>query len=80
LFLFIIVGYHDFYTATDRNFNKDNNNDTITFFFTNFPERYGAKAVFNAFHNYGDVMEVVIPAKRDKGGRRFRFRKVCWGG
>jgi hypothetical protein len=51
--------------------------ETTTFFITNFPERYGAKALFNAFHNYGDVMEVVIPAKRDKGGRRFGFARFA---
>ncbi|MCI35506.1 hypothetical protein A2U01_0056727, partial [Trifolium medium] len=37
--------------------------------------RFGAKALFNAFHYYGDIMEVVIPAKRDKGGRRFGFAR-----
>ncbi|GAU10584.1 hypothetical protein TSUD_419600, partial [Trifolium subterraneum] len=31
--------------------------------------------MFNAFHHYGDVMEVVIPAKRDKGGKRFGFAR-----
>jgi hypothetical protein len=59
--------------ATARHFSKDNITTSTTFFFTNFPERYGAKAVFNAFDNLGEVMEVVIPAKRDKGGRRFGF-------
>ncbi|WJX11578.1 hypothetical protein P8452_02175 [Trifolium repens] len=63
--------------ATDRNFKKDNFKDLVTFFFTKFPERYGAKAVFNAFHNYGDIMEVVIPAKRDRGGRRFSFARFA---
>jgi hypothetical protein len=65
----------NFDIATDRNFNKNDNKILTTFFFTNFPERYGAKAVFNAFHNFGDIMEVVIPAKRDKGGRRFGFAR-----
>jgi hypothetical protein len=31
--------------------------------------------MFNAFHYYGDIQEVVIPAKRDKGGRRFGFAR-----
>jgi hypothetical protein len=61
--------------ATARNFSKDNITTTTTFFFTNFPDRYGAKAVFNAFDNLGDVMEVVIPAKRDKGGRCSGFAR-----
>ncbi|GAU10269.1 hypothetical protein TSUD_423290, partial [Trifolium subterraneum] len=54
-----------------RNFNKENNNILTTYFFTDFPDSFGAKAMFNAFHHYGDVMEVVIPTKRDKGGNRF---------
>jgi hypothetical protein len=63
--------------ATARDFNKENISSTTTFFFTNFPERYGAKAIFNAFHNYGEVVEVVIPIKRDKGGRRFGFARFA---
>ncbi|MCI60542.1 hypothetical protein A2U01_0081798, partial [Trifolium medium] len=31
--------------------------------------------MFNIFQKYGDVVEVVIPAKRDKGGRRFGFAR-----
>ncbi|MCH85835.1 hypothetical protein A2U01_0006687, partial [Trifolium medium] len=46
-----------------------------TYFFTDFPDSYRAKALFNTFHLYGDIMEVVIPAKRDKGGRRFGFAR-----
>jgi hypothetical protein len=63
----------DIATATGRN-NSDFENLT-TFFFTNFPDSFGAKAMFNAFHYYGDIREVVIPAKRDKGGRRFGFAR-----
>ncbi|MCI45040.1 hypothetical protein A2U01_0066279, partial [Trifolium medium] len=65
--------------ATATNYRKDNNNDLITFFFTNFPENFGAKAMFNAFQHYGNIMEVVIPIKRDRRGRRFgfaRFKRV----
>jgi hypothetical protein len=61
--------------ATVRNVNKDNHVPDTTYFFTNFPERFGAKALFNALHNYGEIFEVVIPVKRDKGGRRFRFAR-----
>ncbi|KAK2422975.1 zinc finger CCCH domain-containing protein [Trifolium repens] len=31
--------------------------------------------MFNAFQYYGDIIEVVIPAKLDKGGRRFGFAR-----
>ncbi|MCI11838.1 hypothetical protein A2U01_0032940 [Trifolium medium] len=61
--------------ATTRNFNKDDNKSLTTYFFTDFPDNFGAKSLFNAFHNLGDIMEVVIPAKRDKRGRRFGFAR-----
>jgi hypothetical protein len=65
--------------ATVRNANFDNNSLGTTYFFTKFPERFGAKTIFNALHNYGEIVEVIIPVKRDKGGRRFglaRFDQV----
>ncbi|GAU45277.1 hypothetical protein TSUD_99990 [Trifolium subterraneum] len=61
--------------ATSRNFNKNQIHSLMTYFLTDFSDSYGAKAIFNVFHNYGEVMEVVIPAKRDKGGRRFGFAR-----
>ncbi|GAU23839.1 hypothetical protein TSUD_380010 [Trifolium subterraneum] len=59
--------------ATDKNFNKAYNDNLTTYIFTDFPNNFGAKSLFNAFHHYGDIKEVVIPAKRDKGGKRFGF-------
>ncbi|MCH96981.1 hypothetical protein A2U01_0017973, partial [Trifolium medium] len=61
--------------ATARKHNKENNNFLTTYLFTDFPYSFGAKAMFNAFYHYGNIMEVVIPAKRDKGGRRFGFAR-----
>ncbi|PNX71430.1 hypothetical protein L195_g027309, partial [Trifolium pratense] len=61
--------------ATSRYFKKENFNLFTTYFFSDIPDSFGAKALFNAFHYYGDIMEVVIPAKRDKGGRRFGFAR-----
>ncbi|MCI67715.1 hypothetical protein A2U01_0088974, partial [Trifolium medium] len=29
----------------------------------------------NVFQNYGDIAEVVIPARRDRRGRRFGFAR-----
>ncbi|MCI23748.1 RNA-binding protein 25-like, partial [Trifolium medium] len=69
------VNQYRFDIATSPKFNKENINSLTTYFFTDFPERFGAKALFNAFDNYGDIMEVVIPTKRDKGGRRFGFAR-----
>ncbi|MCI01887.1 hypothetical protein A2U01_0022916, partial [Trifolium medium] len=33
--------------ATTRNYNKENNIFLTTYFFTDFPESFGAKAMFN---------------------------------
>ncbi|GAU26825.1 hypothetical protein TSUD_289300 [Trifolium subterraneum] len=66
---------HNMDIATTRDFNKENINTLTTFFLTNFPDSFGARAMFNAFHHYGEVKDVVIPAKRDKGGKRFGFAR-----
>ncbi|MCI93148.1 hypothetical protein A2U01_0114446, partial [Trifolium medium] len=31
--------------------------------------------MLNAFQYYGNVVEVVIPAKRNRGGKRFGFAR-----
>ncbi|PNY11622.1 hypothetical protein L195_g008233 [Trifolium pratense] len=49
--------------------------DHTTYFFSEFPDSFDAKAMMNVFQNYGNIIEVVIPAKRDKGGRRFGFAR-----
>jgi hypothetical protein len=61
--------------ATVKGQNSLDSDNLTTFFFTDFPNSFGAKAMLNAFHYYGDIQEVVIPAKRDKGGRRFGFAR-----
>ncbi|PNX60582.1 hypothetical protein L195_g052003, partial [Trifolium pratense] len=66
---------HNFDIATARGFNKENIKLLTTYFFTDFPDNVRAKTCFNAFLSYGDIAEVVIPAKRDKGGRRFGFAR-----
>ncbi|CAJ2662966.1 unnamed protein product [Trifolium pratense] len=66
---------HNFDIATARGFNKENIKLLTTYFFTDFPDNVRAKTCFNAFLSYGDIAEVVIPAKRDKGGRRFEFAR-----
>jgi hypothetical protein len=61
--------------ATTKGFKGDGSVSLTTFFFTDFPTSFGAKAMINAFHYYGDILEVVIPAKRDRRGRRFGFAR-----
>jgi hypothetical protein len=63
--------------ATAKGMNRVELDSLTTFFFTDFPTNFGAQAMFNAFHYYGDIREVVIPAKRDRGGRRFGFARFA---
>lgn len=44
-----------------------------SFFFTTFSENLKARELFDIFDENGKVEEVVIPARRDKKGRRFIF-------
>lgn len=45
----------------------------VSFFFTRFSEDHGAKEMLRIFSLYGKALEVVIPPKRDKLGRRLGF-------
>lgn len=50
-----------------------------SFFFMEFPYSFDAKEMFEVFNEYGLVVEVVIPPRRDKRGKKnglIRFRKV----
>lgn len=47
-----------------------------TFFFTQIPDNFHAKHMLAAFQNYGEFEEVVIPAKRDKLGKRIGFARA----
>ncbi|GAU50167.1 hypothetical protein TSUD_188410 [Trifolium subterraneum] len=46
-----------------------------TYFFTDIPDSFGVKAMLNVFQNYGNIFGVVIPVKKDKGGKRFGFAR-----
>lgn len=49
------------------------------YFFTEFPKDYGAKEMYDIFKEYGLVVEVVIPSRRDNLGKHYgfvRFRRV----
>ncbi|CAK8530449.1 unnamed protein product [Lathyrus sativus] len=47
-----------------------------SFFFTEFPDGFEAKEMFDIFKEYGRVLEVVIPPKRDKRGKRYKFVRL----
>ncbi|GKV27589.1 hypothetical protein SLEP1_g36748 [Rubroshorea leprosula] len=46
------------------------------FFFYNFPEELEAKFLWNRFQKYGKVVDVYIPRKRDKRGKRYGFVRL----
>lgn len=54
--------------------------DTLsTFFFTGFPISFEEKETYEVFKEFGLVVEVVIPTRRDKRGKQYgfvRFGKV----
>ncbi|GAU48536.1 hypothetical protein TSUD_282880 [Trifolium subterraneum] len=61
--------------ATSARRDSGDTDQYTTYFFSEFPDSFNAKAMLNIFQYYGDIVEVVIPAKRDKGGRRFGFAR-----
>lgn len=52
---------------------QSSNRNSVSFFFTEFPDDFHAKEMWDVFKKFGDVDEVVIPPKRDKRGKRFGF-------
>lgn len=61
------------YWSARRGKEISSNEEASSFFVTEFPEEMSAKDLFEIFNGYGLVMEVAIPPRRDKKGRRFRF-------
>jgi RNA recognition motif-containing protein len=57
-----------------KGFSKNTNNhpenieDTTTFYITNFPDKITAADLLETFARYWRIVEVFIPAKRDKFG------------
>ncbi|GLT77415.1 hypothetical protein SLA2020_490030, partial [Shorea laevis] len=47
-----------------------------TFFFYNFPEESQEADLWRAFQRYGRVVDVYVPMKRDKRGKRFGFVRM----
>ncbi|CAJ2638311.1 unnamed protein product [Trifolium pratense] len=63
--------------ATSISSHNEHPNDITIYFSTSFPDSFGALAMLRAFKYYGNVTEVVIPTKRDAGGRRFGFARFA---
>ncbi|GLT26698.1 hypothetical protein SLA2020_017440 [Shorea laevis] len=49
---------------------------STTFFFYNFSRELETKFLWNCFHMYGKVVDVYVPSKRDKRGKRFGFVRL----
>ncbi|GKE74751.1 RNA-directed DNA polymerase, eukaryota [Tanacetum coccineum] len=60
-----------------RNFHNSNENQTQkiskSVFVTNFPEDSTARDLWKVCSDYGTVVDVFIPFKRSKSGKRFAF-------
>lgn len=52
-----------------------NMNNLSTYFFTEFPNDFGAKEMYDVFQNYGQVYEVVIPYRSGKNGCKYGFAR-----
>ncbi|GLT47335.1 hypothetical protein SLA2020_210400 [Shorea laevis] len=50
--------------------------NTTVFFFYNFPETSSAKDLWHRFQNYGHVVDVYVPGRRDKWGKHFGFVRM----
>lgn len=48
---------------------------TTSFYFTNFPKDWNASVLWRMFLLWGKVVDVYVPAKRDKKGGRYGFVK-----
>lgn len=51
------------------NWMGGNGTNVTTYFFTQILDTHGAKEMYGIFKLYGKVVDVVLPAKKDKGGK-----------
>lgn len=65
----------DIYQSRDQRSKEQLQSTTI--YITNFAEEMNAKHLFNSLRSYGDLQEVVIPARRNRMGKRFGFARFC---
>nr|GEY40704.1 nucleotide-binding alpha-beta plait domain-containing protein [Tanacetum cinerariifolium] len=63
-------------SGSHRSKEDDVKKISTSVFVTNFPDGYGAKDLWNTCKLYGHVVDVFIPDRRTKEGKRFGF--VCF--
>nr|GEX67369.1 RNA-directed DNA polymerase, eukaryota, reverse transcriptase zinc-binding domain protein [Tanacetum cinerariifolium] len=60
-------------SGSQRSKEGDVQKISTSVFVTNFPDGYGAKDLWNTCKLYGHVVDVFIPDRRTKAGKRFGF-------
>nr|GEV31673.1 RNA-directed DNA polymerase, eukaryota [Tanacetum cinerariifolium] len=60
-------------SGSQRSKEDDVQKISTSVFVTNFPDGYGAKDLWNTCKLYGHVVDVFIPDRRTKAGKRFGF-------
>ncbi|GLT25057.1 hypothetical protein SLA2020_002110 [Shorea laevis] len=63
-------------TWWNERFRNKVSESTTVFFFYNFPEELAAADLWRRFKMHGRVVDVYVPAKRDKRGKRFGFVRI----
>lgn len=58
-----------------RDGKRRERNDTMSYYFTNFPENWDANALWKMFLIWGKAVDVYVPLNRDKYGGRYGFVK-----
>ncbi|MCI20685.1 RNA-binding protein 25-like, partial [Trifolium medium] len=61
--------------ATQKERRLDRSAYETSYYFSKIPDHFGAWEMFKVFKNYGNIQEVVIPAKKNRLGRRFGFAR-----
>nr|GEY38688.1 RNA-directed DNA polymerase, eukaryota [Tanacetum cinerariifolium] len=66
-------------SGSQRSKEDDVQKISTSVFVTNFPDGYGAKDLWNTCKLYGHVVDVFIPDRRTKAGKRFGFVRFIKG-
>ncbi|GJW75401.1 RNA-directed DNA polymerase, eukaryota [Tanacetum coccineum] len=61
--------------GNQRSKEDDVHNISTSVFVTNFPDQFGAKDLWYSCKAYGQVVDVYIPNRRSKSGKRFGFMR-----
>lgn len=67
-------GYNQHYSTIQRS-SPDYYKGSTSYYFTNFPDNHDLEDMWKLFLRWGRVIDVFIPQKRDKFGKRFGFVK-----